>query len=86
MEKYSGSISENSAIHEHNTRRKIDIHIQSCRTSSYQKSVINIGIKLFNHLPLELKQLQDFKEFRKRLKLLLINKSLYSLNEYFDVV
>jgi len=56
-----------------------------CRTSSFQKSVINTGIILFNHLPLELKQLHDFQQFRKKLKLLLLNKSLYTLNEYSDV-
>jgi hypothetical protein len=85
MKKFSGSTSENSAIHEHNTRRKMDLHIQSCRKSLYKKSVINTGIKLFNQLPLELKQLQDFKQFRKKWKLLLLNKALYTLNEYFDV-
>ena len=40
MKKYTRGISENSVIHEHNTRRKIDLHTQSCRTSSFQKSVI----------------------------------------------
>jgi len=69
----------------HNTRRKIDLHIQSCRTASFQKSVINTSIRLFNHLPSELKQLHDFKQLRKKLKLLLLNKPLYTLNEYFDV-
>ena len=84
MKKYSGSISENSVIHDHNTRKKTDFHIQSCRTS-FQKSVINTGIKLFNHLPLELKQLHDFKQFRKKLKLLILNKSLYTLNTLMQV-
>ena len=51
--KYRGSIKENSVIREHNTRRKNDLHIQPCRTSSFQKSVINMGIKLFNHLSTE---------------------------------
>jgi len=50
-----------------------------------KKSVINTGIKLFNHLPSELKQLHDFKPFRKKLKFLLLNKALYTLTEYFDV-
>jgi len=31
--KYRGSIKENSVIHEHNTRRKNDLHIQPCRTA-----------------------------------------------------
>ena len=85
MKKYRGGISENSVIHEHNTRRKIDLHTQSCRTSSFKKSVINTGIKLFNHLPTNLNQLHDFKQFRRKLKFLLLKKSLYTLNEYFDV-
>ena len=55
IKKYRGSIKENSVIHEHKTRRKNDLHIQPCRTSSFQKSVINMGIKLFNHLSTELK-------------------------------
>ena len=32
MKKYKGSILENSEIHDHSTRRKKDLHIQSCRT------------------------------------------------------
>ena len=75
---------ENSVIHEHNTRRKNDLHIQPCRTSSFKKSVINMGIKLFNHLSTELKQLDDFNQFRKKVKLFLRNKPLYTLQEYFD--
>jgi hypothetical protein len=45
---------------------------------------MNTGIKLFNHLTPELKQLDDSKQFRKKLKLLLLSKPLYSLKEYFD--
>jgi len=85
MKKYKGSILEKSEMHDHNTRRKKDLHMELCRTSSLQKSVINTGIKLFNHLPSELKQLHDFKPFRKKLKFLLLNKALYTLNEYFDI-
>jgi exonuclease III len=47
-------------------------------------NVINIGIKLFNHIPSELKQLDDFKQFRKKLKLFLLTTPLYTLKEYFD--
>ena len=71
-------------IREHNTRRKNDLHIQPCRTSSFQKSVINMGIKLFNHLSTELKQLDDFNQFIKEVKKFLWNKPLYTLEEYFD--
>jgi hypothetical protein len=37
VRKYCRSISENSTIYNHNTRRKIDLHIQSCRAASFQK-------------------------------------------------
>jgi len=74
--KYRGSIKENSVIHEHNTRRKNDLHIQPCRTSLFQKSVINIGIKLFNHLSTELKQLDDFNQFKKEVKKILMEQTI----------
>jgi hypothetical protein len=84
VKKYRGGISENAVIHEHDTRRKTDLHIQSCKTSLFQKSVINIRIKLFNDVPSELKQLDDFKQFRKKLKLFLLTTPLYTLKEYLD--
>jgi hypothetical protein len=70
---------ENCVIHDHDTRRKNYLHIQSCKTSLFQKSVINMGIKLFNQLSTELKQLDDFNHFRKKVKLFLLSKSLYTL-------
>ena len=76
MKKYKGSISENSEIRDHNTRRNIDLLIQSCRISSFQKSVINTGITLLNHLPSELKQLHDFKPFRKKIEISPIEQSI----------
>jgi hypothetical protein len=61
-----------------------NMEIKMCRTSSFQKSVINMAIKLFNHLSTELKQLDDFNLFRRKVKLFLLSKPLYTLEEYFD--
>jgi hypothetical protein len=66
MKKYKGGTPANSVIHDYNTRGKSDLHVRSCRTSIFQTSVVNMGTKLFNHLPVELKQLVDFKQFRKK--------------------
>jgi Lhr-like helicase len=41
----------NSNIHTYNTRRKMDIHIQSYKTDLYKRSVLNMGSKLYNKLP-----------------------------------
>src|SRR5215510_7291276 len=44
--KYKGNLKQNSAILEHNTRNKYDTHTQFCNTSLFQKSAINMGVKL----------------------------------------
>ena len=85
MRKHARHIPENSAIHDHNTRQKTDLHIHTCRTASLQKSVINTGIRLFNHLPIELKHILEPKQFKRKLKLHLLNHPLYSLKEFFEV-
>ena len=47
---YQGNVQKNIDIHGHNTRRKFYLHTLYCITASYQRSVINKGIKLFNPL------------------------------------
>jgi hypothetical protein len=46
-------------------------------------SVINMGIKLFTNLPLELKGFSDFKLFKSKLKTYLLPNAFYSLQEFF---
>jgi hypothetical protein len=55
----------NSNVHTHNTRRKIDIHIQSYNTEIYKKSVINMGTKVYNKLPGYIKEIDSYKAFKK---------------------
>jgi len=47
----------NSNIHAHNTRRKMDIHIQSYNTDLYKRSIINMRTKLYNKLPGYIKEI-----------------------------
>jgi hypothetical protein len=54
--KYKGDLKHNFAIHDHNTS-KYDLHTQICNTSLFQKSVINMGIKLYTYLPSKIKKL-----------------------------
>jgi hypothetical protein len=65
---YKWNLKHNSEIHGHNTRRKQDLHTQQCNTVMYQKSVINRGKKLFNKLPMQIKQLDKYKSFKKEVK------------------
>jgi hypothetical protein len=73
----------NLEIHGYNTRRKQDLHIQQCNTALYQKSVINMGIKLYNKLPIQIKQLDTYKSFKKEVKTLLVYNAVYTIEEFY---
>jgi len=70
-------------MHEYHTRRKCDFHVLSCNTLLFKRSVINMGIKLYNKMPTKIKQLGSFRDFEQRIKLYLLDHPFYSLNELF---
>jgi len=41
-------------MNEYNMRRKCDLHVLSCNSSLFKKSVINMGIWLYNIMPTEM--------------------------------
>ena len=82
LKKHQGKVKHNSEIHEYNTRKKHDLHIQHCNTVLYQKGVINMGKKLFNKLPIQIKQLDNFKSFKREVKTFLVNNSFYTIDEF----
>jgi hypothetical protein len=51
LKKHQGKVKYNSEIHEYNTRKKHDLHIQHCNTVLYKKGVKNMGKKLFKKIP-----------------------------------
>jgi hypothetical protein len=71
----------NSNIHAHNTRRKMDIHIQSYSTDLCKRILINMGTKLYNKLPGYIKETDSYKTSKKELKSLLLH-SFYSVEEF----
>jgi hypothetical protein len=82
IRKYCQSLEQNSKVHNYNTRRKMDIHVKFHNTEVYKKSVINMGTKVYNNLPGFIKEIDDYKAFRKELKLFLLHHSVYSLVEF----
>jgi hypothetical protein len=67
IRKHHQFVDLNSNIHAHNTRRKMDIHIQSYKTDLYKRSVINMGTKLHNKLPSYIKEIDSYKTLRRNL-------------------
>jgi hypothetical protein len=75
----------NSFYEQINTRYKLDLHVPLVNLSKVQKGVYYSGIKLFNSLPLSIKQVAyDLNKFRHKLKKFLILSSFYSVEEYLD--
>jgi hypothetical protein len=56
IKKYKGNLKHNSAINEHNIISKYDLHTQICNALLFQKSVINVGVKLYKYLPSKIKK------------------------------
>jgi len=54
-------------MYKYNTRRKSDFHVPSCNTSLFKRSVTNMGIRLYNKMPTRIKQLDSFRDFRRKL-------------------
>jgi hypothetical protein len=74
----------NSDIHSINARNNLDLHYPQSHLSVYQKGAHYTGIKIFNRLPISIKQFShDTKEFILALKGFLYLYSFYSLDEYF---
>jgi hypothetical protein len=68
-----------------NMRRNFDLHHPQANLIIYQRGPYYFGIKLFNHLPLNIKELAyDIKHIRAALNSLLNSKSYYTLDEYFN--
>jgi len=80
MRKYCQSLEQNFKVHKYNTQRKMDIHVKLHNTEVHKKSVINMGTKVYNNLPGFIKEIDDYKAFKKELKLL--HHYFYSLEEF----
>jgi hypothetical protein len=76
-----------SHIHDIQTRRNLDLFHPHSHLTLYQKGPYYSGVKLFNSLPLNIKQLaHNILQFRLALSTFLHSKSFYTVGEYFNHV
>jgi hypothetical protein len=76
-----------SDVYNRDTRQVFNLNLYqpSTHLSLYKTGSYYIGIKLFNCLPLKLKQLyKDVKQFKLKLKEFLSRHSFYTSDEYFE--
>ena len=75
----------NEDIHNINTRSNTNLHPPLCKLTLFEKGVYFTGIKLYNHLPPNLKSLsKEIQMFKPALKKFLFSHSFYSMEEYLD--
>jgi hypothetical protein len=72
---------KNLDIHNYNTRKKLNLHVQYCNTVLFKKSVMNRGISLYNKVPDQIKQKDNFNSFKNGLRYFLLKHSFYSVDE-----
>jgi len=76
---------KNSEVHHINTRNKSSLHQPLSNLSIYQKGAYYIGIRVFNSLPPQIRELSHKRHhFRHILKEFLFTHSFYTLDEYFN--
>jgi hypothetical protein len=75
----------NTEVHNIGTRQNVNLFLPSTSLTKVQKGAYYSGIKIYNQLPRELKQLSNnHKSFELALKRFLHANSFYTLNEYFN--
>jgi hypothetical protein len=75
----------NQEIHGINTRYNTDLHFTTAKLTVFQRGAYFVGIKLFNHLPINIKCLSNEIElFKPALKRFLLLQPFYSLEDYFN--
>jgi hypothetical protein len=74
-------------IENHNleTRQSYNLYIPQANLTIYQKGAYYSGIKIFNKLPSDIKNVNgNITKFKAALKKFLYMNSFYTLEEYFD--
>lgn len=76
---------ENNENHNFDTRQRKNLHLPQTNLTIYQKGAYYSGIKIYNKLPLEIKNTAgNQKKFKTALKKFLYNCSFYTTEEYFN--
>ena len=84
--KYRDFFPSNSDIRDRNTRYNHNLHRPTTNLTLVQRGVLHSGIKIYNHLPMHIKSLsKDPKHFKLKLKSFLLEQTLYSVEEFYQV-
>ena len=75
----------NSQIYDINTRYNNNLHLPLTGLTLVQKGVAYSGCKIYNHLPLQIKNISNnVPLFKSKLKKFLLRYVFYSVDEYYQ--
>jgi hypothetical protein len=64
---------------------EVNIYILNhAKQISKKKSVINMGIRLYNRLQIDIPKEERYKSYKRKMKVFLIDNAFYSLDEYLN--
>jgi hypothetical protein len=74
----------NSQVHNCSTRAIYDLHYPQTNLAQFQKGICYMGIKIFNHLPTNIKsRSNDLRSFKLQLTTFLLQNSFSTCDEFF---
>jgi hypothetical protein len=85
VKKQSPLLAKRGDQHHHNTRGKQNINIPFCRLSKKKDCFPVLSMKLFNALPVSIRDL-ELRSFEARMKRWLLENPFYNITEYFDAL
>jgi hypothetical protein len=84
IKKYKDSLEQNVQFHNYNTQRKLHLHVQFCNMDLFKKSVVNMRIRLYNKVPDHIKDLENYKFFKKEFRSFLLQHAIYLVDEFIS--
>jgi hypothetical protein len=82
IKKLNDNLECNSQKYHFSTRGKNKIYIRGCKTAVLQNSVLNMASRVFNKLSERIRTSENFRNFKKEVKILLFTKTFYLVDEF----
>jgi hypothetical protein len=65
-------------------RQGLDLHVHFCRTTALKNCVMNLGIKLYNEIPIKIREVENLRLFKRVFRSYLLQHTFYSVDEYIS--
>jgi hypothetical protein len=82
IKSHFGELDQNIAVYNQNTRQKLNLYVQFCRTNVTKNGVINMGIKLYNKIPNTIREVRKMRQFKTVFRSYLVQHVFYLVEEY----